>query len=136
MSIIVKNPSEDIAKARPNIKPNTIKQYEINLKKLKKLFDSEDYDFLKKPKDVMDKIADIKYLSQRNILNAIIVLLMALNHDEKYNELIKEYGEQRDKLNTQYETENKTGEFISEKQNKNFADSDEIQGMIQSMEQN
>jgi len=77
MSIVVKNPVEDIAKARPNIKSNTIKQYEINLKKLKKLFDSEDYDFLKKPKDVMDKIADIKYLSQRNILNAIIVLLMA-----------------------------------------------------------
>ena len=135
MSIVVKNPVEDIAKARPNIKPNTIKQYEINLKKLKKLFDSEDYDFLKKPKDVMDKIADIKYLSQRNILNAIIVLLMALNHDEKYDELIKEYGEQRDKLNTQYETENKTGEFISEKQNQNFADSNEIQSMIQGMEQ-
>lgn len=135
MSIVVKNPVEDIAKARPNIKTNTIKQYEINLKKLKKLFDSEDYTFLKKPKDVMDKIADIKYLSQRNILNAIIVLLMALNHDEKYDELIKEYGEERDKLNTQYETENKTGEFISEKQNQNFANSDEIQSMIESMEQ-
>ena len=32
-----KNPKEDISKARPNLKTNTVKQYEVNLNKLKKL---------------------------------------------------------------------------------------------------
>jgi len=77
MKIDSSNVTEDIQKARPNVKENTIKQYEVNLKKLQKLYDSDNYDFLSKPDDVMDKIKDLHYLSQRNILNAIVVFLMA-----------------------------------------------------------
>ena len=83
MTIESKNPAEDISKARPQLKTNTVKQYVINLNKLKKIYDTEDYDFLKKPEDVMEKISNLHYLSQRNILNAVIVLLSALNHDGK-----------------------------------------------------
>ena len=129
MSIDSKNPSEDISKARPQLKTNTIKQYVINLNKLKKIYDTDNYDFLKKPKDVMNKLSDLHYLSQRNILNAVVVLLMALNSDEKYDDLLEEYGKLRDELNDKYSNEQKTG-VISDKQSKNFATTEEVFKMI------
>jgi integrase len=132
MKIDSTNVSEDIQKARPNVKANTVKQYEVNLKKLQKLYDSDNYDFLSNPDDVMDKIKDLHYLSQRNILNAIVVLLMALNSDEKYDELLTTYGELRDELNDKYSNEQKSG-VISDKQSKNFTTTEEIFKMINDM---
>ena len=132
MKIDSSNITEDIQKARPNVKENTIKQYEVNLKKLQKLYDSDNYDFLSKPDDVMDKIKDLHYLSQRNILNAIVVFLMALNHDEKYDELLITYGDLRDELNDKYSDEQKSG-VISDKQSKNFTTTEEIFKMINQM---
>jgi hypothetical protein len=134
MTIDSKNPSEDISKDRPQLKSNTIKQYVINLNKLKKIYDTDNYDFLKKPKDVMDKLSDLHYLSQRNILNAIVVLLRALNSDEKYDDLLEEYGKLRDELNDKYSNEQKTG-VISDKQSKNFATTEEVFKMINDMDQ-
>ena len=132
MKIDSSNVTEDIQKARPNVKANTVKQYEVNLKKLQKLYDTDNYDFLSKPDDVMDKIKDLHYLSQRNILNAIVVLLMALNSDEKYDELLTTYGELRDELNDKYSDEQKSG-VISDKQSKNFTTTEEIFKMINDM---
>ncbi len=133
MTIESKNPSDDISKDRPQLKSNTIKQYVINLNKLKKIYDTDNYDFLKKPKDVMDKLSDLHYLSQRNILNAIVVLLRALNSDEKYDDLLEEYGKLRDELNDKYSNEQKTG-VISDKQSKNFATTEEVFKMINDMD--
>jgi len=132
MKIDTNNLEEDIQKSRPNLKPNTINQYIKNLNQLKKKFDSEDFDFINKPNDVMDKLKDLHYLSQRNFLNAIIVLLNAINKDEKMDDLIKEYGEKRDELNDKYVEENKTG-VISDKQSKNFATTEDIFKMINQM---
>lgn len=132
MKIDSSNVSEDIQKARPNVKANTVKQYEVNLKKLQKLYETDNYDFLSKPDDVMDKIKDLHYLSQRNILNAIVVLLMALNSDEKYDELLTTYGELRDELNDKYSNEQKSG-VISDKQSKNFTTTEEVFKMINDM---
>lgn len=132
MTIDSKNPTDEISKARPSLKTNTIKQYTTNLNKLKKMFDTDNYDFLKKPKDVMDKLSDLHYLSQRNILNAVIVLLMALNDDKKYDELLEEYGKLRDELNNKYNDEQKSG-VISDKQSKNFATTEEVFNMINEM---
>jgi len=132
MTIDSNNPSEDIQKSRPNLKTNTVKQYVINLNKLKKIFETDNYDFLKKPEDVMDKISELHYLSQRNMLNAIIVLLMALNHDEKYDKLIEKYGKIRDDMNDKYSEEQKSG-VISDKQSKNFATTEEVFDMINKM---
>ena len=132
MKIDSDNVSEEIQKARPNVKPNTVKQYEVNLKKLQKLYDTDNYDFLSKPDNVMDKIKDLHYLSQRNILNAIVVLLMALNHDEKYDDLLITYGDLRDELNDKYSDEQKSG-IISDKQSKNFTDIESIYKMINDM---
>ena len=132
MAINSKNASEDISKARPTLKTNTVKQYVVNLKKLQKIYDTDDYDFLKKPEDVMDKISNLHYLSQRNILNAGVVLLLALNQETKNDDLIEEYSKLRDELNDKYSDEQKSG-VISEKQSKNFATIEEVYNMINKM---
>ena len=102
MKINTDNIQESIQKSRPTLKTNTVKQYEINLNKLKKIFDTDSYDFLEKPKTVMDKISHLHYTSQRNHLNAIIVLLSALNTNEKYDKLYLAAEKRRDKFLAQY----------------------------------
>lgn len=124
--------TEDIQKSRPSLKTNTIKQYQTNLNKLKKIFDTDNYDFLSNPSEVMSKISHLHYTSQRNHLNAIIVLLNALNHDKKYDKLIEEYGEKRDEFNDKYSEEQKSG-VISDKQSKNFTTIEEVYKMIAKM---
>tara|TARA_R100001460_G_scaffold44780_6_gene81666 strand:+ start:996 stop:1958 length:963 start_codon:yes stop_codon:yes gene_type:complete len=124
---------EAISKARPHLKTNTIKQYETHLNKLKKLFNSDNYDFLENIEEVKDKLKDKAYTSRRNTYNAIIVLLMALNHDDKYNELIEKYDKIRNELNSKYDEEMSSGK-ISDKQKNNFVEYEKIEEMIKSME--
>jgi len=130
----VKNLKETIKKSRPNVKDTTIKSYEANLTKLKKMFDSDDYTFLEDIDKVMEKIGDKHFTTIRNYLNAVVILLSALNHDGKYDTLLKEYQSKRNELNKQYEDENATGK-ISEKQEKNFVPYEDIVGMINKMGQ-
>jgi len=63
MTITSKNPTEDISKARPQLKTNSVKQYVANLTKLQKIFDTDNYNFLKNPEEVMEKISALNYLS-------------------------------------------------------------------------
>lgn len=123
----------DIKKSRPNVKEITIKQYITHLNKLKKNFDTDNWDFLSNPDDIMDNIKDKHFTSKRNSLNAIIVLLMALNNKEQYDELIEKYQKLRDELNDKYDEEQTSGK-ISEKQKKNFASMEEIQDMLKTMQ--
>jgi hypothetical protein len=133
MKINHEKPMEAISKARPHLKTNTIKQYETHLNKLKKMFDADNYDFLSNVEDVQDKLKDKAYTSRRNTYNAIIVLLMALNHDDKYTELIEKYDKLRNELNSQYDEEMSSGK-ISDKQKKNFVEYEKIEEMIKTME--
>ena len=133
MKINSENIKEKIQEAKPNLKENSIKQYEIHLNKLKKLFDSDNYDFLSNPEDVMEKIKDKHYTSQRNTLNAVIILLLALNSDNKYDELIEKYQKVRDKFNQQYIDSNENGK-VSDSQKNNFVELSEIQNMLKKME--
>ena len=121
---------ELIMKARPNLKPNTIKMYIFNLNKLKKLFQAEDLKFLSKVTEVKEKIKDLHYTTQRNFYNAIIVYLRA---GETNEELIEKYDTMRNELNEQYKTDNESGK-ISEKQKNNFVDIQEVKDMINKME--
>ena len=129
MKINVTNISETISESRPNLKTNTISQYESNLNKLKKIFDTDGWGFLSDPDKVKEKISHLHFTSQRNHYNAIIVLLMALNASKKYDKLIAEYGEIRDELNDKYIEQQKSG-VISEKQAPNLATKAEIDLMI------
>jgi hypothetical protein len=133
MKINSEKPMEAISKARPHLKTNTIKQYETHLNKLKKIYDSDNYDFLSDIEDVKDKLKEKAYTSRRNTYNAIIVLLMALNHDDKYTELIEKYDKIRNELNSQYDSEMSSGK-ISEKQKSNFVEYEKIEEMIKTME--
>jgi len=133
MKINSDNAMDEIQKARPHLKTNTIKQYETHLNKLKKLFDSDNYDFLDDPEKVAEKIKDKAYTSRRNTYNAIIVLLMALNHDEKYDKLLEKYDKIRNELNDMYDKNQQSGK-ISESQSKNFAKYEEIEAMIKKMD--
>tara|TARA_R110000822_G_scaffold58851_5_gene146959 strand:+ start:279 stop:1217 length:939 start_codon:yes stop_codon:yes gene_type:complete len=121
---------ELIMKARPNLKPNTIKMYIFNLNKLKKLFQAEDLKFLSKVTEVKEQIKDLHYTTQRNFYNAIIVYLRA---GETNEELIEKYDTMRNELNEQYKTDNESGK-ISEKQKNNFVDIQEVKDMINKME--
>jgi len=129
-----KNLEQDILKSRPTLKKSTVDTYITLLERLQRIFKTENYDFLEKPSEFMKQkeIADSHYLTQRNMLNAIIVLLTALNEDNKYELLIKRYGDIRDKFNEKYDTEQKSG-VINGKQAENFATSDEIFGMLDRM---
>jgi len=132
MSIMSEDLKADIKKSRPNVKDSTIKMYESNLNKLKKLFDSDNWDFLKNVESVKDKLKDLHYTSQRNYYNSIIILLMALNDKDKYDKLLKQYGDLRDDLNKQYEDDNANGK-ISDKQKPNFVALQVVKDGIETM---
>jgi len=133
MSIKSVDPTKDILKVRPNLKPRSIEQYVSQLHRLQNMFDAEvysaDFNFLGDFDKVKNGLSEYYYLSQRNYINAIIVLLMALNIDKK---LIDQYVKLRDKFNDQYNENNLTG-VISDKQEPNFTTTDEIFRMLNIM---
>lgn len=127
------NTMEILKVARPNAKESTLKQYIALLNKIQKKFESDNWEFLNNPEDVKNKLSDLHYTSQRNTYNAVVVLLMALNHDNSKDSLIETYTKMRDELNQQYVKEQESG-IISEKQKDNFASKEEIENMIKDME--
>ena len=137
MEITVTSPQSTIAAARPTAKESSLKQYISQLSKIQKRFNAEgsDWSFLSQPDEVESKVSDLSDMSQRNLYNAIIVLLLALNIDGQYTELLDVYGNLRDHLNKKYITENETGK-ISEKQKPNFASMTEISDMLYQMKKN
>ena len=128
MSIKSVDPTKDILKVRPNLKPRSIEQYVSQLNRLQNMFDADsgDFNFLGDFNKVKKGLSEYNYLSQRNYINAIIVLLMALNIDKK---LIDQYVKLRDKFNDEYNENNLTG-VISDKQEPNFTTTDEIFRML------
>lgn len=124
---------EKIMEARPNAKESTIKMYVSNLNKLQKMFKTDTWKFLDNIEDVKEKLKHLHYTSQRNYFNSIIILLLALNSDNKYDKLLEEYNTIRDEGNKQYQDDNATG-VISDKQKANFAELSEVTEMINTMD--
>jgi integrase len=119
-----------IRKARPNLKDNSIKIYISNLNKLMKLFETDNLEFLKDEKKVLEKLNNLSNNSIRNYLNAILIYLMAIDKDDKFKKEIKFYGDMRDDLNKKYEDEQASG-IISDKQKNNLVDIKEVYEMIE-----
>ena len=87
--------TEIIKKERPNLKDISIKQYIKSLNKLKDLFETDNYEFLKEPNEVMEKLSNLHFTTIRNTLNAVIVYLLAVDGDE---DIIKKlYQDLKDK---------------------------------------
>lgn len=126
------NLTEKITEVKPNLKPNTIKQYEAQLNKLKKSFDTDDWDFITDIDAVEDSLKHLSYLSQRNMYNAIIVLLLALNSKGDYDETLKDYQQIRDVLNDQYSTEQSEGKVLDSQKDK-LVNISVIEEMIETM---
>lgn len=117
---------ELIKKSRPNIKDSTIKMYVGNLNKLKNIFESDDYGFLKDIDKVKEKLSERHFTTQRNYYNSIIILLMAQDKDKK---LIEKYNNVRDELNAKY-LENQQNGVISAKQKDSFISIDELRKFV------
>lgn len=121
-----------IAKARPNLKDNSIKIYISNLNKLMKLFETDNLEFLKEEKKVLEKLKNLSNNSIRNYLNSILIYLLAIDKDDKFKKEIKFYGDMRDDLNKKYEDEQASG-IISDKQKNNLVDIKEVYQMIETI---
>ena len=128
----VENLNETLQKSRPNAKQSTIKMYEANLTKLKKMFDTDNYEFLKNVDKVMEKLEGKHFTTIKNYVNSIVILLLALNSDGKYDKLLEKYDDERLKLTQMYEDANATNK-ISEKQKVNFAPFEEVVEMTNKM---
>jgi len=129
---MAENLNEIISKSRPTAKENTIKVYERNIKYVMKGLGVENYDFVKNLDEIMVFLSSKAITTQRNYLNALIILIMALNHDNIYDELIKKYDEQREKLTEQYDKDQETN-TISDKQKPNFISFEELKDMIETI---
>jgi len=126
------NIKELISEVKPNLKPNTIKQYESQLNKLKKSFKTDNFDFITDIDAVEDSLKHLSYLSQRNMYNAIIVLLLALNSEGDYDETLKDYQEIRDVLNDKYTTDMSDGKILDSQKDK-LVNISVIEDMIETM---
>ena len=126
------NIKELISEVKPNLKPNTIKQYESQLNKLKKSFKTDNFDFITDIDAVEDSLKHLSYLSQRNMYNAIIVLLLALNSEGDYDETLKDYQEIRDVLNDKYTTDMSDGKILDSQKDK-LVNISVIEEMIETM---
>ena len=82
--------SKIIENARPNIKPQSIRTYVSNIKKIAGEKEISNIDFLNNPKEVFSKLEGMKLTMKRNILSSILVLLSAVDSE---NRLYKKYAD-------------------------------------------
>tara|TARA_R110000803_G_scaffold85103_2_gene151384 strand:- start:203 stop:1117 length:915 start_codon:yes stop_codon:yes gene_type:complete len=95
---------------KPNVREVTINKYFYYLKSLhNEIFGKEEFNDFEWAKDfnsVMENIKDKNYLSQRNILNAVIVALTS--EDDIDVKTIEKYSILRDNFNEKYKEDVKT----------------------------
>ncbi len=120
---------EVITKARPDLKPSTVKNYATQLRKMEKLFGVDFVD--KNPEEIVEGIhnSGLSQLYQRNLFNVIMVLMMAMDKD-KYAEEIKVFREQMDFYNQKYVKDNASGNLVSETQKANIITYKELRDYI------
>jgi hypothetical protein len=125
---------QSIRDFRPELKDSSLSQYMSQLKKIRKLFGEEDFEFLEHPDPVTEMITTQggHYTSQKNLYSAIVMYLKALNYDGQFDEPIHVYETFRNELRDQYQAEQETG-VITDKQGKNFITMEELNGFIQKM---
>ena len=114
-----------IREVKPNITTNTLKSYVNNIKKIFRELEQDNIDIFNEL-DIIRKYIDTKksYLTKRNYLNSIIVLLQ---HDNMKNkEILKEYIKIRDEYNQKYKDDNKDNKK-TEKQINNWVTLKELE---------
>ncbi len=119
---MAENLNDMITESRPSANENTIAIYERNIKHIMNGLNTDDYDFLYDLSSIMEYLEGLHKSTKRNYLNALIVLMMALNSNGDYDELIAEYDVQRDIL--------RTDDSITDKQINNMISVEELKTMI------
>lgn len=92
-----------IQKARPNLKPQSIKTYLANIRKISGEKEIEDLRFLNDPNEIFEKLNPLVLTMKRNILSAIIVLISAL--PDFSVELYQTYADKLLQFTTEYKIE-------------------------------
>ena len=113
---------------RPNLKPNSLRSYLITLKILNDNEEIKNLNYLKKTKDIMEKINKYALPTKRNKLTALLVVLTAFNKEE-FDPAEEFYRKQLEDLNGEY------NEYISthsksEKQETNWITLDELKKIM------
>ena len=126
--------SEAIANFRPELKESSLKQYVFQLKKIRRMFDEPDLEFLEIPEPVHEMVSTQggHFTSQKNMYSAIVMYLKAINGDNEFATQITVYETYRNELRDQYQAEQETG-VITDKQAKNFISVDEMKAFIKMM---
>ncbi len=132
MNII--NIEEKILKTKPNLAVKSLKSYVGNVKKIVEHSGEDNLNIFNNVEKVLEYIDSKKsYLTKRNYLNSVIVLLQA-DKDENQH-LINDYVIIRDEYNERYKMEQATG-VKTDKQIKNWITISQIYEIIKDLEQN
>lgn len=117
-----------IMELRPTIKENSAKNYTISLEKVNEHFHKtraiNNLEFLNKKDEIDNFLVGKSDLTKRNYYNAIIVVYDLVK--DKDDEILKQYTEQRDAFNANYEEWSKTNQK-SKKQETNWIEYDELE---------
>ena len=127
------NIEEIIKTQKPNLSLKSLKSYIKNIEKILKDTKSNNIEIFKNI-EVITKFLDERksYLTKRNYLNSIIVLLQ---HDTKaYNKEITLYQKIRDTYNDKYKNIQKTG-LKSDKQKENWLSLKQINEIVEHLKQ-
>jgi len=121
--------------ARPNVRQITINSYISHLQnlhlRLGKTKEFDDLEFLKDFELVHSKIEFMTYLSQRNICNAIVVALKAVEAD---NDIIEKYADICSSFNQEYQANVRSPDYVNEKQEKNMPTKKELDNVIDDLD--
>lgn len=119
---MIENLNETITQSRPSANENTVKTYERNIRHIMNGLEATDYGFLEDLPKIMDFLSDRHSTTKRNYLNSLIILMMALNSDNRYDELLTQYDKQREAL--------KLTDEPSDRQRENIIEQQELRNMI------
>ena len=117
---------------KPHLKDSSINMYVHQISKLQTLYNDATFGFINNIQDVEEKLKDKNYLTKRNFLNVIIVILQMDESNPEKLKLLEKYQSIRDELNNRYQVENETGK-ISEKQKAGFISHKEITDCLETL---
>ncbi len=106
-----------VSKARPNLKPGSLKSYHSAFKKAV----NTGHDIKTEPLEVIEALENVSLTTKRNVYNAVAVYLEAIGQGP----YAFFYHTERDKLNQEYVKQNESG-IISDKQSPNFISYEEL----------
>ena len=128
------HPVEIIAKARPDLKPATLKQYRTQLNKMEKLFGKDWWhDINRDPKPMIKKIheSDLSDTYKRNLFMVSLVLFLS-RPAHTHMKQIEAFREEMDKMNAKYQKDHSDNpdKVISENQKENMISYAELRKYI------